>query len=154
MVSGKISIPQLPESRAGPGSLYEFSAHKRRHSLVQWGMSWYELEVERGSNGVCVDSVHQGDQDGIKGVYHINTVDCVTQYEGVATGERISEAFLIPVLAELFDSFPFVIKGFHSDLGCAGGCESRAGWLHHNGRHERWFCRSSGIWPKEVILLT
>jgi transposase InsO family protein len=64
-----------------------------------------------------VDSVHQGDQDGVKGVYHINTVDCVTQYQGVATCERISEAFLIPVLEALLDSFPFVIKGFHSDNG-------------------------------------
>ena len=64
-----------------------------------------------------VDSVHQGDRDGVKGVYHINTVDCVTQYEGVATCERISEAFLIPVLEALLESFPFVIKGFHSDNG-------------------------------------
>jgi transposase InsO family protein len=64
-----------------------------------------------------VDSVHQGDRDGIKGVYHINIVDCVTQYEGVATCERISEAFLIPVLEALLESFPFVIKGFHSDNG-------------------------------------
>ena len=64
-----------------------------------------------------VDSVHQGDQDGVKGVYHINTVDCVTQYEAVATCERISEAFLIPVLEALLDSFPFIIKGFHSDNG-------------------------------------
>ena len=64
-----------------------------------------------------VDSVHQGDQDGIKGVYHINIVDCVTQFEGVATCERISEAFLIPVLDALLDSFPFVVKGFHSDNG-------------------------------------
>jgi transposase InsO family protein len=64
-----------------------------------------------------VDSVHQGDQDGVKGVYHINTVDCVTQYEGVATCERISEAFLIPVLEALLQSFPFIIKGFHSDNG-------------------------------------
>jgi transposase InsO family protein len=64
-----------------------------------------------------VDSVHQGDQDGVKGVYHINAVDGVTQYEGVATCERISEAFLIPVLEALLQSFPFVIKGFHSDNG-------------------------------------
>jgi transposase InsO family protein len=64
-----------------------------------------------------VDSVHQGDQDGVKGVYHVNTVDCVTQYEGVATCERISEAFLIPVLEELLQSFPFPILGFHSDNG-------------------------------------
>ena len=53
-----------------------------------------------------VDSVHQGDLDGIKGVYHINAVDCVTQYEGVATCEKISEAFLIPVLEALLLSFP------------------------------------------------
>ncbi len=64
-----------------------------------------------------VDTVHQGDLDGIKGVYHINAVDCVTQYEGVATCERISEAFLIPVLEELLKSFPFVILRFHSDNG-------------------------------------
>ena len=64
-----------------------------------------------------VDSVHQGDQDGMKGVYHINAVDCVTQYEGVATCERISEAFLIPVLEALLESFPFVILGFHTDNG-------------------------------------
>ena len=64
-----------------------------------------------------LDTVHQGDQDGVKGLYHINAVDCVTQYEAVATCERISEAFLIPVLAELLASFPFVIQGFHSDNG-------------------------------------
>ena len=64
-----------------------------------------------------VDSVHQGDQDGVKGVYHINAVDCVTQYEGVATCEHISEAFLIPVLEALLQSFPFGILGFHSDNG-------------------------------------
>ena len=64
-----------------------------------------------------VDSVHQGDQDRVKGVYHINAVDCVTQYEGVATCERISEAFLIPVLETLLQSFPFPILGFHSDNG-------------------------------------
>jgi len=64
-----------------------------------------------------VDSVHQGDQDGVKGLYHINAVDCVTQYEVVATCERISEAFLIPVLEALLQSFPFAIRGFHSDNG-------------------------------------
>ena len=64
-----------------------------------------------------VDSVCQGDQDRVKGLYHINAVDCVTQYEGVATCERISEAFLIPVLEALLHSFPFVIRGFHSDNG-------------------------------------
>ena len=41
----------------------------------------------------------------------------VTQFEAVATCERISEAYLIPVLEALLLSFPFVIRGFHSDNG-------------------------------------
>ena len=44
-------------------------------------------------------------------------MDCVTQYEGVASCERISEASLIPALDALLQNFPFVIKGFHSDNG-------------------------------------
>ena len=64
---------------------------------------------------VRVDSVHQGDLDGRKGVYGINLVDEVTQYEFVGAVEAISERFPIPVLECLLDLFPFVIKGFHAD---------------------------------------
>ncbi len=46
---------------------------------------------------IRIDSVHQGDQDGVKGLYHINAVDCVTQFEIVATCERLSEVYLLPV---------------------------------------------------------
>ena len=66
---------------------------------------------------IRVDTVHQGDWDGTKGVYHVNAVDEVTQFEGVASVERISERYLIPVLESLIDSFPFIIKGFHADNG-------------------------------------
>lgn len=66
---------------------------------------------------IRIDSVHQGDRDGIKGVYNINAVDCETQWEAVATCENISEAFLMPVLKQLLDGFPFTILGFHSDNG-------------------------------------
>ena len=66
---------------------------------------------------IRIDSVHQGDQDGIKGVYHINAVDCVTQMQFVATCEKISEAYLLPVIRQLLDGFPFIIIGFHSDNG-------------------------------------
>jgi len=66
---------------------------------------------------IRVDTVHQGDWDGIKGVYHVNAVDEITQFEGVASAERISERYLIPVLESLIDSFPFIIKGFHADNG-------------------------------------
>ena len=66
---------------------------------------------------VRVDSVHQGDLDGEKGIYLINVVDAVTQYEFVGAVEAISEAFLLPVLEALIDAFPFRIIGFHADNG-------------------------------------
>ncbi len=66
---------------------------------------------------IRIDSVHQGDQDGVKGVYHINAVDCVTQWELVATCEKISEAYLLPVIEALLAGFPFPILGFHADNG-------------------------------------
>jgi transposase InsO family protein len=66
---------------------------------------------------IRIDSVHQGDQDGFKGVYHINAVDCVTQFELVASCERISEAYLLPALHSLLHDFPFAILGFHADNG-------------------------------------
>lgn len=65
-----------------------------------------------------VDTVHQGDDlDGTKGVYHINAVDEVTQWEVLAATPQISEAFLIPVLEAMLAQFPFAIRGFHSDCG-------------------------------------
>ncbi|WP_252179128.1 transposase family protein [Endozoicomonas sp. 4G] len=66
---------------------------------------------------IRIDTVHQGDQDRVKGVYHINAVDEVTQYQVVCSVEKISETFLIPVLEELLASFPFKLRGFHSDNG-------------------------------------
>ncbi len=66
---------------------------------------------------IRIDSVHQGDLDGTKGIYHINAVDILSQWEVVASCERISEAFLLPVLEQMIEQFPFPIKGFHSDNG-------------------------------------
>ena len=66
---------------------------------------------------VRIDSVHQGDLDGIKGVYHITCVDSVSQWQVEACVEGISEAFLLPVLESVMAQFPFVIEGFHSDNG-------------------------------------
>ena len=64
-----------------------------------------------------VDSVHQGDSDKEKGVYHINLVDEITQWEIVGAVEKISERYLEKLLEDLIDQFPFVIRGFHSDNG-------------------------------------
>lgn len=66
---------------------------------------------------IRIDTVHQGDQDGVKGLYHVNAVDIVTQWQLVATCERISEAYLLPVIELLLAQFPFVVRGFHSDGG-------------------------------------
>lgn len=66
---------------------------------------------------VRIDSVHQGDLDGTKGLYHINAVDCVTQWEVVATVQTISEAHLLPVIEQMLAQFPFEILGFHADNG-------------------------------------
>lgn len=64
-----------------------------------------------------IDTVHQGDQDGQKGVYYINVVDEITQFEVIGSVEGISERFLIPLLQQLLEQFPFVLLGFHSDNG-------------------------------------
>src|ERR1039457_72671 len=66
---------------------------------------------------VRIDTVHQGDRDGRKGIYHINAVDEVTQWEIVAATPQISELWLIPLLETMLAQFPFGIRGFHSDNG-------------------------------------
>lgn len=72
----------------------------------------------RGEPGhLRVDSVHQGDWEGVKGVFHINAVDEATQWEVVGCAAGISERFLIPVLEAMLHQFPFRIRGFHSDNG-------------------------------------
>jgi len=72
----------------------------------------------QGSPGYLrVDTVHQGDKDGKKGVYHINATDEVTQFEIVVTVEKISEHYLLPALRALLEQFPFKIINFHADNG-------------------------------------
>jgi hypothetical protein len=66
---------------------------------------------------VRIDTVHQGDLDGVKGVYHITAVDCVSQWQVESCVQGISGAFLLPVLALLIAQFPFEVLGFHSDNG-------------------------------------
>ena len=44
-------------------------------------------------------------------------MDCVTQWEVVATVQTISEAHLLPVIEQMLEQFPFEILGFHADNG-------------------------------------
>ena len=51
------------------------------------------------------------------GLYHINAVDTVAQWQVVGCVEAISEQHLLPVLEAMLHQFPFRILGFHCDNG-------------------------------------
>jgi Integrase core domain. len=93
----------------------------RRFTKTKPAVSRIGERIKPEMNGmpgyIRVDTVHQGDMNGSKGVYHINAVDEVIQWKNVALVERISEAYLVPVLETMLAQFPFVIRGFHSDNG-------------------------------------
>ena len=64
-----------------------------------------------------VDTVHQGDTPTRPGLYHINAVDTLTQWQVVGCCETISEAHLIPVLEAILHQFPFRMLSFRQRLG-------------------------------------
>lgn len=64
-----------------------------------------------------VDTVHQGSLDAHPGLYHLNAVDTVTQWQVVGCLQTISERHLIPVLQAMLHQFPFRLLGFHCDNG-------------------------------------
>ena len=66
---------------------------------------------------IRADTVHQGDLDGVKGVYHVNLVDEVTQWEILICVDSITEKSMAYVLHQALQFFPFAIIGFHSDNG-------------------------------------
>ena len=66
---------------------------------------------------IRVDTVHQGDLNGEKGVYHINLIDEITQWDIMIAVEGISEEYLIEAIEGAMSYFPFEIINFHSDNG-------------------------------------
>jgi|SRR5579863_2167518 len=64
-----------------------------------------------------IDSVHQGDWNGVKGVYHLNAVDEVTQWEVLGCVPRITEQHVLPVVEAMLHQFPFRIWELHCDNG-------------------------------------
>jgi hypothetical protein len=110
-----ISVAQLYRLRHRPGYRCPTLA-KTQPKVAPYGQR--RRPDPQGQPGFLrVDTVHQGDRDGEKGVYHLNTVDEVTQWEVVGCCAGISERYLLPVLQELLAQYPFVIRGFHSDNG-------------------------------------
>lgn len=89
---------------------------KTKPSVVNIGKR--EKPRPNGKPGyIRVDTVHQGDRNGIKGVYHINTIDEITQFEFIGAVEKISENYLKQLLTKLIESYPFKIIQFHADNG-------------------------------------
>jgi len=114
-------------ARISNGHLYNLRQHRRyqrgrrkftRTQARQINIGQRRPPTPNGRPGfIRIDTVHQGDQDGFKGVYVINSVDCVTQWELVAATEKINENSLIPVIEVLLAGYPFEILGFHADNG-------------------------------------
>ena len=113
----RISVAQLYRVRKSV-------AYRKRHLAyqptrpVQVAIGERRAPRPEGRSGYLrVDTVHQGDREGVKGVYHINAVDEVTQWQVVGATDQISQAALEPVLEAMLEQFPFVLHGFHSDNG-------------------------------------
>ncbi len=115
---GSISVGHLYNLRASAGYRAQRVVLTKTRPTKAATIGVRKAPAPEGRPGfIRIDSVHQGDQDGIKGLYHINAVDCVTQWQVVATVQTISEAHLLPVIEQMLGQFPFEILGFHADNG-------------------------------------
>jgi len=113
----RLSVSHLYNLRKSSGYQTLRTAFTKTHPVCN-SIGVRKAPAPEGRAGfVRIDSVHQGDQDGMKGVYHIPCVDAVSQWQIEACVERISEAYLLPVLGQIIAQFPFVVSGFHSDNG-------------------------------------
>ncbi len=92
--------------------------HRRKTKARKVGIAERRKPRPKGRPGFLrVDTVDQGEKDGEKGVFHVNLVDEVTQWEHVGTVRAISQNCLLKVLRELIESCPFKVLGFHADNG-------------------------------------
>jgi transposase InsO family protein len=113
----KISVAHLYNLRANARYRNQAAVFERTQSTAATIGQRRKPDPQGRPGYVRVDTVHQGDSAGTKGVYHINAVDAVTQWQVVGCAEKISEAYLLPVLAAVLAQFPFPIRGFHADNG-------------------------------------
>ena len=115
---GDISVAHLYNLRRSTGYRAQRVVLTKTKATRRLDIGVRRAPAPQGRAGfIRIDSVHQGDHDGIKGLYHINAVDCVTQWQVVATVQTISEVHLLPVIEQMLEQFPFEILGFHADNG-------------------------------------
>jgi hypothetical protein len=85
-----ISVAHLYNLRASDGYKKE-RRHFTKTQSRQIPIGVRKKPHPKGKPGyIRIDTVHQGDQDKVKGGYHINAVDEVTQFEIVASVEKIN----------------------------------------------------------------
>jgi hypothetical protein len=111
----EISVSQIYNLRLSKGYRGKRFTHTRSVASRIGERARPEPQGQPGH--IRIDTVHQGDREGQKGVYHINAVDEVTQWEIVASVSRIAEYDLEPLLESMLNQFPFQVRGFHSDNG-------------------------------------
>ncbi len=112
-----ISVPHIYNLRKSSAYRKRRNAYQKTRP-VQLAIGERRRPDPQGQPGYLrIDSVHQGNLEGVKGLYHINAVDEVSQFQVVGATAYISEAWLIPVLEAMLRQFPFRIRGFHSDNG-------------------------------------
>ena len=115
---GSISVAHLYNLRASSGYRQQRVLVTKTRGNKAAAIGVRKAPAPEGRPGfIRIDSVHQGDWDGIKGLYHINAVDCVTQWQVVASVQTIAENHLLPVIEQMLAQFPFEILGFHADNG-------------------------------------
>lgn len=113
----RISVSQLYRLRST--RIYQSKSLTYSHTqAVKRNIGERRKPVPNGRPGyIRIDTVHQGDNERQKGVYHINSVDEVTQWEIVASVEKITEIYLEPILLLMIEQYPFIIIEFHADNG-------------------------------------
>jgi transposase InsO family protein len=112
-----ISVPHIYNLRKSQAYRKRRIAYQKTRP-VQIAIGERRKPTPEGQPGYLrIDTVHQGDLDGVKGVYYLNAVDEVTQWQVIGATSQISETWLIPVLEAMLEQFPFRILNFHSDNG-------------------------------------
>ena len=95
------------------------TTHYTRTQAVQRAIGERKKPQPNGEPGFLrVDSVHAGhSKNGDKGVYWVNLVDEVTQWEVVVCVQTLCERHLKAVLQMALVFIPFTIQGVHADNG-------------------------------------
>ena len=86
---GSISVAHLYNLRGSDGYRQQRVVLTKTSGERSVAIGVRRAPVPEGRPGfIRIDSVHQGDLDGVKGLYHIDAVDCVTQWQVVASLDK------------------------------------------------------------------